>query len=56
LEGYEKEFQIYGIVGVLDLDFGKYLVYVKRRRYVCAIGDVPVYRITEGGAIRLLSR
>lgn len=51
LEAYKFERTIYGLVGLLDLSFGKYLFYVSERSYIGAIGEKSVYAIARADVV-----
>lgn len=42
---HEKEIRIWGLVGYLDLEFGKYLFYISERQLVAECGDKRIYRV-----------
>jgi hypothetical protein len=41
--------RIYGIIGLLDLGFGKYLIYIEQLDMVANIGNRSIYRILKCG-------
>lgn len=53
---YVQELTIFGVVGLLDLSFGKYLIYIAEREAVASIGDKVIYKVVKGGFVTVSRR
>lgn len=47
LEAYVQERKIYGLIGLLDFPFARYLIFITKRKIAAAIGDKTIYQIAD---------